>query len=172
MRLHHDLETAELRMRVRSARTELESARTARPCLQVGRLELDRDGAISDGAKAASDAEASTLVLATLLMLPPLRTIRPAVRIVAAKQSLVAEHEAELSALTRELQELAKQLEVVEDRAARDRTRLEQQHAAMAQQARHQHVWLTRERCFVHALRASSRELRPRVIAGAGGLAR
>jgi hypothetical protein len=43
----------------------------------------------------------------------------------------------------------------------------------MAQQARrHQHVWLTRERCFVHALRASSRELRPRVVAGAGGLAR
>ena len=41
----------------------------------------------------------------------------------------------QLGVLRRELQELAKQLGLVEDRAARDRTRIEEQHAAWAEQA-------------------------------------
>ena len=53
----------------------------------------------------------------------------------AAKQCLMEGHEAELGVLRRELQELAKQLGLVEDRAARDRTRIEEQHAAWAEQA-------------------------------------
>ena len=129
MRLHHDLETAELRMRVRSAST-VERALAGWRCSQVGRLELERDGAISDGVKAASEAEAGTCALLLWRY-----TIRPHAQI-AAKQCLMEGHEAELGVLRRELQELAKQLGLVEDRAARDRTRIEEQHAAWAEQAR------------------------------------